>query len=210
MKITFSKDDISFILPVTPPGDQLGIRYANKNSKVDMLEIGEVSIPGKRELISLSFSSHFPYEYRPYCKVKPIKEPMAYISIIKAWVESNDIINVDLEDFISLNCRIESFTPLPPDGAKDITYSMDIVEAIDFSITTVPALISSSEVVPLVNNRSVIQVPNEQVYIVKKGDYLIKIAKQFYGDDSRWQEIAEKNNITNPRALQIGQQLVIP
>ena len=51
-----------------------------------------------------------------------------------------------------------------------------------------------------------------KTYTVQAGDTLGKIAKQFYGDASRWKEIFEANKATigNPDAIQIGQELVIP
>ncbi len=46
-----------------------------------------------------------------------------------------------------------------------------------------------------------------QVYVVQPGDTLLAIALQFGVDADA---LAAKNNITNPQALQIGQELVIP
>ena len=47
-------------------------------------------------------------------------------------------------------------------------------------------------------------------YTIQPGDTLGKIAKQFYGDASRYQEIADANNLANPSAISIGQTLTIP
>jgi len=210
LKITFIKDDISFVLPVTPPGNQLGITYANKNARIDLLNKGEINLPGKRALISMKISSHFPSEYRPYCQVKPIEDPMVYVGILKTWVEENAIILVDFEDYLTFKCRIESFTTEPPDGARDIAYSLSLVEQVNLEINLNPAVLDTVEVVGLANDRDVKQIPKEQIYIVKQGDTLIKIAKQFYGDGTRWREVADRNHVTNPRALQIGAELVIP
>ena len=48
-------------------------------------------------------------------------------------------------------------------------------------------------------------------YIVVKGDHLWKIAKNLYGSGSRWMDIYEwnKDTITNPDELQIGQKLIL-
>ena len=48
------------------------------------------------------------------------------------------------------------------------------------------------------------------VYVVKRGDTLWVIAGRLLGDSNRWREIAEINNIRNPRTLQIGTKLQIP
>ncbi|TVM02865.1 MAG: hypothetical protein CV087_08145 [Candidatus Brocadia sp. WS118] len=47
-------------------------------------------------------------------------------------------------------------------------------------------------------------------YTVKAGDTLSKIAKFFYGDESRYNLIAEANSISNPSNIFIGQVLQIP
>ena len=49
-----------------------------------------------------------------------------------------------------------------------------------------------------------------QSYVVKAGDTLGKIAKQFYGSPSQFPLIVAANRISNPDRLQIGQRLNIP
>jgi nucleoid-associated protein YgaU len=51
-----------------------------------------------------------------------------------------------------------------------------------------------------------------QTYTVAKGDSLSKIAKKFYGSARKWQVIFEANRdqISNPDLIQIGQVLKIP
>ncbi|MFC1649160.1 LysM peptidoglycan-binding domain-containing protein [Patescibacteria group bacterium] len=47
-------------------------------------------------------------------------------------------------------------------------------------------------------------------HIVKEGDDLWKIAKEYYSDGLRWVEIAEINDIADPNLLESGQKLIIP
>lgn len=47
-------------------------------------------------------------------------------------------------------------------------------------------------------------------YTVQPGDTLGKIAAKFLGKASRYMEIAEANNMDNPNALSVGQELEIP
>ena len=51
-----------------------------------------------------------------------------------------------------------------------------------------------------------------KIYIVKKGDNLSKIAKQFYGDPGKWKKIhaANSDKIPNPDLIHPGLQLTIP
>lgn len=49
-------------------------------------------------------------------------------------------------------------------------------------------------------------------YIVKKGDNLSNIAKQFYGDPGKWKKIhaANSDKIPNPDLIHPGLELTIP
>jgi len=49
-------------------------------------------------------------------------------------------------------------------------------------------------------------------YIVKSGDNLSKIAKQFYGDPAKWKKIhaANSDKIPNPDLIHPGLKLTIP
>jgi nucleoid-associated protein YgaU len=53
--------------------------------------------------------------------------------------------------------------------------------------------------------------PSEKTYYtVVRGDTLWGIAKRFYGNGSRYPEIAKANNIPNPDIIHVGQVLLIP
>ncbi len=45
---------------------------------------------------------------------------------------------------------------------------------------------------------------------VKSGDSLSSMASEAYGDPSKWRDIAEKNDISNPRVLDSGKEITIP
>lgn len=46
-------------------------------------------------------------------------------------------------------------------------------------------------------------------YIVKKGDYLYKIAQFFYGDGNKYKQIEADNQLVQPYTLKVGQVLII-
>ncbi len=52
--------------------------------------------------------------------------------------------------------------------------------------------------------------PQTRVYVVKRGDTLVKIAQATLGTYKRWPEIAKLNGIRDPRKLQVGQRLKLP
>jgi nucleoid-associated protein YgaU len=55
-----------------------------------------------------------------------------------------------------------------------------------------------------------ITVASGTMYVVKSGDTLSKISKNYYGDANQYNKIAQANNISNPEKIQIGQELKIP
>ena len=54
--------------------------------------------------------------------------------------------------------------------------------------------------------------PRQKTYTVVAGDSLSKIAKQFYGNVNQYMKIyeANKNVLSDPNVVKIGQELVIP
>ena len=49
-----------------------------------------------------------------------------------------------------------------------------------------------------------------KIYTVKKGDTLAKISKEFYGSTNFVDKIINYNNLKNPNAIFINQQLELP
>ena len=47
-------------------------------------------------------------------------------------------------------------------------------------------------------------------YTIQPGDTLGKIAAKFYGNASKYTEIAEANGLANPNAIAVGQELTLP
>ena len=48
------------------------------------------------------------------------------------------------------------------------------------------------------------------VYIVKEGDHLWKIAEEAYGSGYNAYDVAEANNIVDPNLIEVGQELTLP
>lgn len=51
---------------------------------------------------------------------------------------------------------------------------------------------------------------NGEVYTVKAGDDLWKIAQEEYNDGFMWSQIAKANNIANPSVIEVGTKLTLP
>lgn len=62
--------------------------------------------------------------------------------------------------------------------------------------------------VPVTSKPQKEEKPKQEIYVVKAGDYLRKIAKNY--PNVSWTEIATLNNISAPYIIRVGQQLKIP
>lgn len=51
---------------------------------------------------------------------------------------------------------------------------------------------------------------DDQPYTIKSGDNLSKVSQIFYGTPSKYQTIAQHNNISNPDHIQVGQTINVP
>lgn len=51
-----------------------------------------------------------------------------------------------------------------------------------------------------------------QMHTVGKGDTLYSISRTYYGNQSKWKVIyeANRNRISNPNSIRVGEQLIIP
>lgn len=50
----------------------------------------------------------------------------------------------------------------------------------------------------------------EQPYTIQSGDNLSRIAKRFYGNAGKYNEIAQANGIDDPDKIKVGQDLSLP
>lgn len=51
---------------------------------------------------------------------------------------------------------------------------------------------------------------DDQPYTIKSGDNLSTIAKRFYGQASKYPEVAKANGIDNPDHIRVGQDINLP
>ncbi len=60
----------------------------------------------------------------------------------------------------------------------------------------------------LFGNRLFLDEP--RVHKIEKGEYLSKLAKQYYGDPQRWRELALINRAPNPDHVEVGEEILVP
>lgn len=196
-------------LPVNP--SQFSLSVGNKNETVNVVDLGDVNLLGGEALASIELSSFFPAEYAPYCAYRSIPEPYEAVKLIEQWRVNKKPLRLIITDTnINLLCTIESFEYGERGGSRDVYYKLSLKEYRHIKIEQlkVTGVATQSTAKP----RPVTK-PQPKTYTVKKGDYLILIAKKVYGDSSKWRQIynANRNVIgKNPNLIYPGQKLVIP
>jgi LysM repeat protein len=105
----------------------------------------------------------------------------------------------------------------PSQDAKNAVWSQ--IKAVDSSfsdltcdLTVDPSLAPAQKAQAAAAGANATGTSGNRTYKVQSGDSLSKIAKQFYGDASKYQRIFEANRdkLDNPDKIQVGQELTIP
>ena len=176
------------------------------------INTGEVLAIGKKNLKSITINSIFPARDYPFLLSKNYPEPEACVQMIEKWKNSGKPIRVVIVDTdINYAMAIEDFSHgmESMDGSKDVTFTLSLIE---YSYLNV----ERSNPKSAKNKEDLKDRPGEKKesgatrHNVKQGDTLWDLSAKYLGNPRRWQEIAKLNNITNPRALQIGTELRLP
>lgn len=215
------------LLPLTP--SKMQIKVNNKNKTMTLLNDGEINILKSPGLSEISFDFILPNVKYPFSiykgnkfrnaeyflkKLEKLKtQRKAFRFIVVREVQSGDNLfdtnmQVSLEDYtitddaengsdISVSIKLKQYKVY---STKTITIIEPIVNT-----TTSAAPTPTPVVAPPVEARPVESPPTPQTYTVVEGDCLWNICKQYLGDGSKYQEIADLNGIANPNLIYPGQ-----
>lgn len=125
--------------------------------------------------------------------------------------------NISVEDLKDayLNDKTEEYLKSLGYTDEDIEKLKSTVsESLNEKITAVVnAALTGKETADAADSQENLQetAPEPQIYVVKRGDNLSKIAKRVYGDSSKWTVIYNLNRdqIRDPNRIEIGQRLII-
>lgn len=202
MKIILSVGLQRMALPVTPK--EFGYKTANKIDVVEIIGIGETSIPGNKKLKSTSINQFFPKQKYPFAYYENgFVEPMEYVDLLEQWENDGAVVLVEADGFKKIQMHISNFDYKVQDGSGDVYYSLSFLEAVASQLTKVGEITKPIDSVRIEKTVEVVE------YVVKSGDTLSRIAKKLTGDSGNWKKIASENSINDPRLLQVGTKLVI-
>jgi len=213
MDVYIKTKDETFHFPVNP--FSISVNGGKKYDTFDILYQGEKDFPSKAKRIrELTLNTMFPAEYEPYCQYRDIPTPQEAMNKIIAWSESDAIVRLIITDYgfneLVLIADYTEDESGESQGDKYVTLHFRVVQG-STDIVTIKKPQEKSPAPKLKDNRP--KPPQEKVYTVKPGDSLFKIAKQVYGNGSKYNLIHEANkNVIgkNPNLIYPGQKLVIP
>lgn len=205
---------ISLMLPVTPEGYENTIE--REIEKVRATEKGDINVLGKMKPQSFPISGFFPENDYSFARDPNVGVncAMDYVDLLEGWIRDGDIIRVVVADGRGARINGQYHLARLVQGSKkedngDIPFTAYFEEYTPMNIATVQK--SSTASAPRADTASI--PPKAKEYTVKSGDCLSAIARQVYGDASKWTKIYEANKSIiggNPNLIFPGQKYTIP
>lgn len=207
--------------------DKLSFKMDGNNDTTVMMNDGEVNWLKLPKLTEISFDLLLPNHKYPFAqyidgyqpasyylkileKYMTEKKPFQFI-VVRTKPDGTPLWNTDL------TVSLESYEP-DEDAAEgdDVKVSIELKKYVHFGTKKVKIKKKKSGKVTKKTKKKTRKTTKntskQKTYTVKKGDTLCKIAKKFYGDDSKYKLIynANKGKLKSPNKIYVGQKLTIP
>ncbi|WP_442601722.1 LysM peptidoglycan-binding domain-containing protein [Paenibacillus sp. KN14-4R] len=207
--LSFNNGEEKLRLPVPPSSFEM--QTGSTNTTVNLNDVGEINLIGKRRLKAISLASYFPIQDDGLCQYRDFPKPQKCVEMIEKWRDSGRPIRLIITgDSLTINeaMAIESFNYSQKHGPQDIYYSLELKEYrfLNFKATESASNALLKKIVG--DTRPTEKEPNK-TYTVRAGDTLLTIAKSQYGDTSKKDKLMEKNGIVDENQLPPGKVLVL-
>lgn len=217
---SFFFDDMQ--LPVTP--SKLSVKIKGNNKTLTLVNEGDINFLRSPGLTEISFEMLLPM-LEQYSFASEYHQPDYYLGILESYVTEkkpfrfivsrvspsgdklyDTNIKVSLEDYTVSEDATDGF---------DVTVSINLKQYIDYAtkkVTVTKPDNSSKSTLKTETPRETSDKPTTKTYTVKSGDCLWTIAKKYYGNGAQYTKIynANKDKISNPNLIYVGQVLTIP
>lgn len=217
---SFFFDDMQ--LPVTP--SKLSVKIKGNNKTLTLVNEGDINFLRSPGLTEISFEMLLPM-LEQYSFASEYHQPDYYLGILESYMTGkkpfrfivsrvspsgdklyDTNIKVSLEDYTVSEDATDGF---------DVTVSINLKQYIDYStkkVTVTKPDNSSKSTLKTETPRETSGKPTAKTYTVKSGDCLWTIAKKYYGNGAQYTKIynANKDKISNPNLIYVGQVLTIP
>lgn len=181
---------------------EIRVSRPNENRVVSLAMGGTANIWGGRGLREVTLTTFLPAESSPFYTGT---SPDAILAALRRWQDSGDPIRLILSGSdINDAFLIEDLTELLREGDQDVGITLSLRE---YKFKSALAALAGAASLSADKREDERVLPH--TYTVVKGDTLWAIASRFYGDGTRWRELAVKNGVADPRNLSIGKVLTL-
>lgn len=195
--------DGQFELAVNPP--EISVTQDNKDKTIDLLNVGEINVPGMRGLIKVSLATFLPDSNSPFFTgtapeqiVQAVKKAKNGQKAIRIIISGSDV---------NTQFNVSTMNEIYKEGQGDIYISWSFVELRDLNTGQVASFVRRYTDTGLCTRRTTRSVP--KTVTVQNGDTLWNLARRYYDDGSRWKDIAMANDMYEDNLLP-GTRLIIP
>ncbi|NSB17432.1 LysM peptidoglycan-binding domain-containing protein [Clostridium beijerinckii] len=208
MKLHYIKNSIENIkLPIVP--SEFHIKSGKNSNSVTLLGFGEISDSGTPTLRTWSISSIFPKTKYKTCTGSIKSNPYDYVQLVEKLKRDNIVCQyIITKTNIDMRCTIEEFEYWENDGSGDVYYTMTFKEHKEIKLSTLGNTNMTSSVFYM-NSDYTLDTTKENKLVVRQGDNIVKIAKQYLGDSSKYEDILAKNGLSNPDDVKPGMVLLL-
>lgn len=181
--IKWANDTKSIRLPILP--SSFRIEGNQNNETVNIHNLGDISLKGKRGLYSIGIESFFPHEKLPFQRGS-FHDPLSYyVSKLRRLFENNTTVHLVISGTdISIFCTINAFSYGEEDRSGDVYYSISFVEYRQANEADRPTKAAETE---------------SKTW--KKGDTWQKLSKSVLGSSKDWKRVRSNNTATIKKAV---------
>ena len=137
MWITGNAEQEKLQIPVLP--EKFTVSIGSKNSSVDVVGLGEITIKQSRPAYQFSFSSFFPPTNFPGIENVALSAPQSCVNRIEGWIDGDKPVHVIITGVgVNAYCTIEKFTHYEQGGdVGTIYYDLSLKEYREVTIRQV-------------------------------------------------------------------------
>lgn len=202
-----AKTGESITLPLNP--ESTDISNSKDIKTYNILNYGEVAVRGGKQLKRLTLTNMFPDDNTYFALLASLVKQLNYktynlletIDMINRWVDNDEIIRVIISGYLNAEFTIENHTSHVRETTSDLGYTIELVEYRNPERQEQPYTVEESKLTKLKKRTIDKYIPSQ--ITGQTGQTIYKLAKLTYG--GKWQELADRNHITEPNMTIAGQ-----
>jgi len=201
--IAISMDGGQYELAVNP--SELRVTQESKDRTIDLLNVGEVNVPGNRGLIKVTVATFLPDTgspfnsgYAPESLVMALKKAKNGKKTVRIIISGTDVNTL---------FTVSSMDEIYKEGQADVYVSWAFVESRELNTQQVASWVRRYTETGLCIRNTSNSIPKAVTAL--SGDTLWNMARRYYDDGDRWKDIAAANGMSEDK-LSAGMRLQIP